>query len=83
MKNLFLISQDYNNDYDTFDSAVVVAESEEDAIKIHPHGRKEFWNNTTWVYEEDVEKHVQVKYIGKASDTLYLGQVVCSSFRAG
>lgn len=29
--NLYLISQDVNNDYDTYDSAVVAAESEEEA----------------------------------------------------
>ncbi len=33
---LFLISQDVNNDYDTFDSAVVAAKSEQDAREIHP-----------------------------------------------
>ena len=34
--NLYLISQSVNNEYDTYDSAVVAAESEEDATKIHP-----------------------------------------------
>ena len=33
---LYLISQDVNNDYDTYDSAVVVAKSEQDAREIHP-----------------------------------------------
>ena len=36
--NLYLISQDVNNDYDTFDSAVVAAESEGDARTISPCG---------------------------------------------
>lgn len=34
--NLYLISQTVNNDYDTFDSAVVAARDEEDARSIHP-----------------------------------------------
>lgn len=34
--NIYLISQDHVNGYDTFDSAVVIAASEEDARRIHP-----------------------------------------------
>ena len=34
--NLYLISQTVNDDYDTFDSAVVAARDEEDAKSIHP-----------------------------------------------
>lgn len=35
--NLYKISQDVNDDWDTFDSAVVVAESAEEAKKIIPY----------------------------------------------
>jgi hypothetical protein len=41
--NLYLISQDVNEDYDTYDSAVVVAESEDAAQHIHPQS-----SNITW-----------------------------------
>ena len=34
--NLYLISQDENIGYDTYDSAVVAAKSEKDARTIHP-----------------------------------------------
>jgi len=34
--NLYLISQDKNSDYDTYDSAVVAAKSHTDARNIHP-----------------------------------------------
>ena len=34
--NLYLISQNRNNGYDTYDSAVVAAESEEKARMIRP-----------------------------------------------
>jgi hypothetical protein len=34
--NLYKISQNSNNDYDTYDSAIVAAESEDAARRIHP-----------------------------------------------
>ena len=34
--NLYKISQSANNDYDTYDSAIVAAENEEEARKINP-----------------------------------------------
>jgi hypothetical protein len=36
--NLYLISQDDRDDYDTYDSAVVAAETEEEARSINPSG---------------------------------------------
>jgi hypothetical protein len=36
--NFYRISQKYNNDYDTFSEALVVAKSEDDARKMHPLG---------------------------------------------
>jgi hypothetical protein len=72
-----LISQDVNIDYDTFDSAVVAAESEEQARKIHPTGYN-YWSLETWCNPEDVT----VKLIGKAVETIELG-VICASFNAG
>ena len=44
---LFLISQNENSGYDTYDSAVVCAESEEDAKKICPGGG--------YVYNEELK----------------------------
>jgi hypothetical protein len=70
---LWLISQDVRDDYDSFDSAVVVASTEEEARRIQPsqygHG---------WVEPE----HVDVKFLGEAANTLSPG-VVCASFNAG
>lgn len=37
MIKLYLISQDKNNDYDTYDSAVVAARNEIEAAQIHPN----------------------------------------------
>lgn len=87
MKYLYLIWQTVNNNYDTYDSAVVVAESEDEAKKIHPSnydGREvelkssgnEYWS---WCYLEDV----QVKKIGVADESQYNERVICASYNAG
>ena len=36
--NLYLLTQDVNVGWDTYDSAIVCAESEAEAVKIHPDG---------------------------------------------
>ena len=45
---LYLISQDVNDGYDTYDSAVVAAESEEDARSIHPSPFVVFSQDGKW-----------------------------------
>ena len=90
--NLYLISQEVDNGYDTYDSAVVVAENEEEARNIHPNKCYETidgffiyrktkkpceWSG--WVLEV---KDVKVKLIGKAVDNIVKG-VVIASFNAG
>lgn len=82
MKNLYLISQKVNINYDTYDSAVVCAESKTKAKMMHPSGNLG-WDGTTsswdsWCDSEDVK----VELIGKANKNLTIG-VVCSSFNAG
>lgn len=85
---LFLIFQDANSNYDTFDSAVVVAESAVAAGLIHPYGNMEWngkswrrpgsdWDDSTWAPPESVG----VTEIGTANEGV--AGVVCSSFNAG
>lgn len=49
---LWLISQNVNNNYDTYDSAVVAAETEDEARNIYPdnwgHCHKR-WNGSKWL----------------------------------
>lgn len=90
--NLYKISQDINNDYDTFDSAVVVAESEYAASRIHPRyfgmwkeikTLDEIWadeSNTSWVR---TPQEVHVELLGIAEDSLEAGTIIVSSFNAG
>lgn len=72
--NLYLISQDENTGYDTYDSAVVAAETAEDAAKIHPDGSFGSWAKRP--------ENVKVKLIGTATEGTPEG-VICASFNAG
>ena len=77
---IYKISQKENNGYDTFDSAVVFAEDEEKARKIHPEGKR-YWGKPypTWCSSPDL---VKVEYLGEAKDGAKEG-VVLGSFNAG
>ena len=78
MINLYLISQDENQGYDTYDSAVVAAESEDAARQIHP---SDGWDCAfgTWCKTPEA---VTVVFIGTAAPHVLPG-IVVSSFNAG
>lgn len=79
--NIYLISQEVNNDYDTYDSAVVCAKDEDNAKAIHPDGTAppDIWYSlTTWTQTDNVK----VKLIGKAAKGIKRG-VICASYNAG
>ena len=76
-KKLYLISQSKNGGYDTYDSAVVCANSTAKARHTHPSGR-EWHDSGTWV----APANVTVEYLGKASPKTAIG-VLCASFNAG
>lgn len=42
---IYLVSQTLNNDYDTFDSFVVVSESAEKALSYHPRSGQKNWSD--------------------------------------
>jgi len=80
---LYLISQDHNRGYDTYDCAVVIAENEEEAKKVNVGSFDQYG---TWASPE----HVTVKYIGEAVEglkgELSTGDgeaIICASFNAG
>jgi len=94
MKHLYLISQNKNTGYDLYDSAVVCANTEEEAREINPGGFYK-WHDGSWWFqyadgteraEKDYSwtdiKYVKVKKIGEADDSIRVG-VVCASFNAG
>lgn len=73
---LYLLSQNQNGGYDTYDSCVVAAETEEEAREINPGG---IWSSNVWANSPD---KVTVERIGVAFDGVEPG-VVIASFNAG
>jgi hypothetical protein len=81
MLHLYLISQDTNQDCDTYDSAVVAAVDEYDAREIHPSGNSASTDDyaiDSWASPYNVE----VKFLGYAAPGITRG-VICASFNAG
>ena len=92
---LYLLTQTVVTDYDTYDSAVVCAESEDAARLIHPGDQSEWYakhqpdkpppnpwpsgGSGTWADRPD---QVQVKCIGTAAPDIKPG-LVLASFNAG
>ena len=95
---LWKISQEENNDFDTYSDAVVAAETEAEAQLTHPGGYPEnhFFENgiamRKWESGEAELEHwptwatnlksVKVEYLGEAHEALQAG-VICASFHAG
>lgn len=96
--NIYLLEQGINNGYDTYDSCIVYAKSEEEARNIHPsqfvtHTKEGKWMGTYskgGEYEQDNGGWVEYKNIDKITVTL-LGKaikevnkgVILASFNAG
>jgi hypothetical protein len=79
---LWLIEQSANDDWDTYDSAIVAAETEEAARQTHPS------NGPGWTGEQDEfptwaysPSQVRVKQIGIGLPGTKAG-VICASFNA-
>ena len=93
---LWLISQGANNGYDTYDSAVVAAETKQQAKETSPSGyyvwKKDGWyfqyddgterNEGKTVYHWTDPSQVDVRLIGNAVKGTEAG-VICASFNAG
>ena len=75
--NLYLL-QGTEDGYDTYDSCVVAAETEEIAKTIHPSGTVH-WSVYTWAASPE---SVEVTLIGTAIEGTGRG-VICASFNAG
>ena len=72
--NIYKLSQTVNNGYDTYDSAVVVANSEKAAREA-----KLSSSNYTWAQPADIT----VELIGLALPSYTEGTIICASFNAG
>lgn len=79
---LFLLSQNSNNEYDTYDSCVVCAENEKDARTISPdpyHPIDENYEYTSWAKTHESISCVE---IGEANASEKRG-IILASFNAG
>lgn len=93
--NLYLISQNVNNGYDTYSSAVVSADCAHSAKKVHPDGslwdvRRQIWyrlNENSEPYKSWGNENwapatkVKAQLIGKYNQNV--SKVICSSYHAG
>lgn len=81
--NLYLITQDEEHGYDTYDSAVVCAEDELTARNIHPGSGKTLQESPNWSRTWcKTANLVQAHYLGVAAPDVKAG-VVLASFNAG
>lgn len=78
--NLYLLSQSDNTGYDTFDSCIVAAKTEDIARNIHPN-LSLGWGSRGTDWARRPEK-VKVELIGKAIKGTESG-VILASFNAG
>ena len=85
--NIYLISQNKEHGYDTYDSAVVIAKTAKKARETHPgeplsdpwNKEKRSYMSLSWAKSP---KSVTAKLVGKAKANSEAG-VICSSFNAG
>jgi hypothetical protein len=93
---LYLLTQNTNRNYDTFDSCVVAAESVEDAKRVHPYGEEYEYRESAgewgrwghsgyWLDDRTWAKpeNVTATRIGVADPSIKAGTVVLASFTAG
>lgn len=93
--NLYLVSQNVNKDWDTYDSFVVVANNEDEDRRASPN-ENYIWKDGCWNFKyldgtTKITKHkswchpndVVVELLGVADSNLEHGEVVCASYNAG
>ena len=80
---LWKISQMDNDSYDTYDRAIVVAATEEEARVILPDEHVKWGKDDEYSSWAHSSEKVMVEYIGEAASHLKAGTVVLASFNAG
>lgn len=85
--NIYRISQAVNNNYDTYDSAIVVAPDDKVAQRMSPGGDGEPMTRKEWAYRHNCwassPSEVTVKYVGVADAQYDKPAVLLASFNAG
>lgn len=89
---IYRISRNDDWDYDEFDSFVIVAKSEAEAVSYDPYGKRcddptEYsWDKRYFNEEYKCYTHFrdfEVSEIGVCTKDIYPGTIICSSFNAG
>lgn len=82
---LYLLEQSIEQGYDTYDSIVVIAESEDKARNMTPYSGRflddEDYTPWGWISRSDADK-IRVTYLGEAKPGSVEG-IVITSFNAG
>lgn len=73
--NLYLLTQNENSGYATFDSCIVCAESEVNAKEIPPSPVNYIWNSGEWASSTE---NVKCELIGTAKEGLKEGVIIAS-----
>ena len=81
--NIYKIKQNANKDYDTYDSAVVIAESAQEAQQMQPEQDEPGFSPDSREFKWAVPEDVIVTYIGIADPAFTKPCVIVSSFNAG
>lgn len=84
--NIYLVSQDENNNYDTYDSFVVIASSEEEARNLNPDERRfdrNEWKSYSFGGWASSPDKVTVELIGTALPSANETKVILASYNAG
>lgn len=79
--NIYRIFQTINNGYDTYDSAIVIANNADEAKSLHPNGRDVVTDNSnsgSWCELKDVK----VELIGQ-TNPYKTTCIILASFNAG
>jgi len=84
---IYKISQNKNDEYDTYISAVVVAKNEDEATRIHPDGSTKWKDSIGWGLESETwvssPDDVIVEFIGNAPKGIKEMGVIVASFKQG
>lgn len=72
---IYLLEQDLNNEYDTYDSAVVIAENEDEARKIHPSSFVTHITNDKWMGTLTGGPNIGGEYEERSNDWVRFDQI--------
>lgn len=82
--NIYHLSQNICNGYETYSDCIVAAETNKKAKEIHPstYAKGKWWDGNHYLGSWVKPKYVIAEFIGKAKKGTKSG-LICASFNAG